>query len=222
MKKIIFCAFLMLFFSFTLNANEKSSQTRNMINDYKLSFSECFDEGNYIENNLIEKMKKDKSKKKSKKSKSKKGNSVDYAQLSEIFLIVGIVGAVCAAVSLLVIITGAILAGIGWYYGDGAYYGYGNLYSSFWNPNRGWGWYKKNFPDDPNATLYLVGLNMVVITSILLVAVFIPAAVAGFILWYIFGKKAGTISMYMENRQGIVLSDAPYQNNSAIGLKFTF
>ncbi len=205
MRRLVICLMFITLFSITaLNANEKKFTEREIKSENTISFAECFSNDGSTPLNLAEKMKKNES----------GDNTEKYAKVSQAMFIVGLVGAIGAGVSLLMIIIGAILWGVGAYnlgIVGGGYYGYYGWYGGYYG-----------YSSDPNVNMYLAGSVLVPTFCALLFALFIPAAVVGFVLWYVFGKKAGTISMYMENRRGVVLTDAPYQNSAAVGLKFSF
>jgi len=124
--------------------------------------------------------------------KMSSGDSQGWARLSKGMFYLGVAGAVIAGVSLLLIVIGSILYGLWW----GGVFGF--------NPGI---WY---------LACVLIGIGAAFITIGLIMAV------VGFVLWYVFGKNAGT-AMYMENRQGIVSTNSQYQGSSpAVGFKFSF
>jgi hypothetical protein len=188
-KKILFMIIaICLFVSINLNASEKVSTKEDSGKSYSLSFSKAFKDGPSF--GLVEKM-------------AKEGKEVDYAALSQNMFYLGVAGAVIAGVSLLLVIVGAVLYGVG--------------YSIFWVFDV-----KYTLEEELNG-LYMeyAGYALIGAFSFFLVVGIIMAAV-GFALWKIFGKRAESASIFMEKRRGIVLTDTPYQTNPAIGIKFSF
>ena len=122
----------------------------------------------------------------------------NYKKLSKNTFILGIVGIIGMGVSLLLAMAGGILIGL-------------NFLPTRIIPS--W-WLSKE-------TL-ITGIAFISISGFLIFSTFLPIIIVGFILSHKLGKKATTISMYMENRQGIIPTDNSYQNNPALGLKFSF
>jgi len=127
-----------------------------------------------------------------------------YKGISKSMLGLGIAGVVIASVSFLLLIAGIALYVVGWNY----YWGYWWYDASLYNISNYWIMYWAG------AALISIGVTFLIIG--------IAMAVVGFVLANVFSKRAGTVSMYIENRQGIVPTDSSYKNNPAIGLKFSF
>ena len=174
-----------LFVCFNLNANEKVVIKENSNNNH-VSFSKAFKDNPSF--GLVEKM-------------SKEGKEVNYEALSKGMFYLGIAGAVVAGVSLLLIIVGAVLYGVGW---------------DIWLTKHG-----AEATDGLN--MAYAGYALMGAFGFFLVVGIIMAAV-GFVLKWYFGKKAQSVSMFVENRKDVVLADADihYQNSPAIGIRFSF
>ena len=187
-KKIVFMFIgICLFVCANLNANEKVGIKENSNNDYQISFLKAFKDSPSF--GLVEKM-------------SKEGKEAKYASAAKIMLYIGIAGVVIASVSLILVIVGAVLYGVGYdMYDDWRNYG-----TNKWRDGRHMVW----------AGYALMGV------FIPFLSIGIIMTVAGFVLWAIFSKKSQSASLFMENRKGVVLSDTQYQNNPAMGIKFSF
>jgi len=170
MKKIIFC-FAIIFFSISLNSlNANEKVNIKKSNDnHSISFSQCFREDNSSHFSLLEK---------------NEGNSdnKDYEKLSKNMFGLGIGGAIGSGLSLLLAITGAIFTLVGW--------------DKYWNEGYDCGPAGR---DIGYFYMHLVGLGFVGAFASLLYAVFLPMAIIGFVLWYIFSKKADRISTKSDN-----------------------
>ncbi len=197
MKKKVFFSFLFVtLFTIVLSASEKSVSVNDEVKDGTVSFAAAFHDSPQY--GLVEKM-----------QDNGGGDSEKWAKASNAMFWVGVAGAITAGVSLLLLIAGAVLYGVAW---DIYYRPY-----NYVNSNMTLTW-------DQYWGMWSAGQALIGVGAAFLVLGII-ATVVGFVLWYVFGKKAGTISMYMENRQSIVTTDTPFspaRTSPAIGLKFSF
>ncbi len=132
-------------------------------------------------------------KKLSEKSEDKKVSRNDiYLNLYKSMLTIGIVGVVGSGVSLLMVIMGSVFCGIGF-----------NLVFS-------------------NAmSLGVAGACLIGVFASLLFLLFIPAAIIGFTLWYIFGTKAGMIVSSVSPKK-VTTMDNIDKTIPSIAIQYTF
>jgi len=221
-RKIVFMFIsICLFVCVNLNANEKVKIKENSSNNnnYHVSFSEVFkDVPSY---GLVEKMARydDDDDEGYRYKKLPKAKDMFY---------LGIAGAVVAGVSLVSVIVGAALFAVGMtnMYTTESYQ---SGYSSY--PVDGIGWSgtsstptysNRNVINPVYNGMYLAGASLLGVFNTLLLVGIVMTAVGFALNWY-FGKKAKSVAMFMENRKGVVLAnDNHYQNNQAMGIRFSF